>query len=115
MQKNGHIEGSVLIPLRELADNLNKLPAFDHPIVSYCGSGWRCTIAITALGAMGWQDVKALKGGSYGGWVEVGYPTVAGLPSDAPVLNIAIPDAALVKIFDDMLTTTLPEGWGVTG
>ncbi len=74
LEEKGHIEGAVNIPLREVADNIQYLPSFDTPIVSYCGSGWRCTIALAALEAMGWEDVKGLKGGSYGGWVEAGYP-----------------------------------------
>ena len=74
--RGGHIEGSVLIPLRDLADNLAYLPSFDTPIVSYCGSGWRCTIALTMLEAMGWEDVKGLKGDSFGGWLEGDMPTL---------------------------------------
>lgn len=38
-EEKGQFEGAVLIPLRELGQNLDKLPAFDHPIVSFCGSG----------------------------------------------------------------------------
>ena len=34
----GHIEGAVNIPLRELGDNLDLLPTADTPIVVYCGS-----------------------------------------------------------------------------
>ncbi len=80
VEESGHIEGSVLIPLRDLADNLAYLPSFDTPIVSYCGSGWRCTIALTMLEAMGWEDVTGLKGGSYGGWAEAGLPLLKALP-----------------------------------
>ncbi len=110
--EKGHIEGAILIPLRELGANLDKLPSFDTPIVSYCGSGWRCTIAMTSLAAMGWQDVKALKDSSYGGWVEAGYPTVDGLPADAPALDAAQPDPALALSMEAMFSN-LPEGWGV--
>ncbi len=112
VENSGHIEGSVLIPLRDLADNLAYLPSFDTPIVSYCGSGWRCTIALTALEAMGWQDVKGLKGGSFGGWMEAGYSYVEGLEPEAEMLNAAVVDPGLVAVFDDTLTN-LPDGWGV--
>lgn len=73
LEENGHIEGAVNIPLREVADNIQHLPSFDTPIVSYCGSGWRCTIAMSILWSYGYTDVRSLKNG-FGGWVEAGYP-----------------------------------------
>ncbi len=112
VEKSGYIEGSVLIPLRELGSDLTMLPPFDEPIVSYCGSGWRCTIAMTALGAMGWEDVRGLKSGSFGGWVEAGYPLVEGLPPGAVPLNMAQPDPAMAAHFEQTLSS-IPEGWGV--
>ena len=108
----GHIEGAVLVPLRELGQNFNLLPSFDTPIIAYCGSGWRATIAMTALEAMGWTEVKVLKGGSFSGWVEAGYPFVEGVPPEAAVLNAAAPDAALAAEMDAMLSS-VPEGFGV--
>jgi rhodanese-related sulfurtransferase len=109
---NGWIEGAVHIPIRELAQHLDLLPSFDTTIVSYCGSGWRCTIAAAALEAMGWENVLALKEDSFGGWLEAGYPVVTGteLPVAEP-LNAATPDPALVEIFDAMLVE-IPEGYG---
>ena len=112
-EEGGHIEGSVLIPLRDLADNLAYLPSFDTPIVSYCGSGWRCTIALTYLEAMGWEDVKGLKGGSFGGWKEAEYGFVEGVEPEAEMLNAAEVDPAMVAYFDEVLTSYVPEGWGV--
>ena len=53
LEANGYIEGAVLVPLRELMNELDELPSYDTPIVSYCGSGWRCTIALTMLEAIG--------------------------------------------------------------
>jgi rhodanese-related sulfurtransferase len=111
VQEKGRIEGSVVIPLRELGKHIDLLPSFDTTIVSYCGSGWRCTIAAAALEALGWENVLALKGGSYGGWVEAGYPTVEGMPEMVP-LNAAQPDPALLAVIDEMLSN-IPEGWGV--
>ena len=112
IEENGYIEGTVNIPLRELADNLAYLPSFDTPIVSYCGSGWRCTIALTALEALGWEDVRGLKGGSFTGWVEAGFPVMEGLPPEAVELNAADPDPALVAAMQEMLQA-VPEGFGV--
>lgn len=111
-EEKGHIEGAVLIPLRELGQNLDKLPAMDSQIVSYCGSGWRCTIAMAALGAMGWDNITALKDNSFGGWVEAGYATVDGVPPEAEVLNAAEPNPSLAMTFDETLSA-IPDGWGV--
>ena len=111
LEEKGWIEGAVNIPLREVADNIEYLPSFDTPIVSYCGSGWRCTIALTALEAMGWEDVLGLKGGSYGGWVEAGYPIAEGEIPELVALNEAEPDAAMVLAMQDMLHN-VPEGYG---
>ncbi len=112
IEEKGYIETAVNIPLRDLADNLDLLPSFDTTIVSYCGSGWRCTIALTALEGMGWENVRGLKGGSFGGWVEAGYPVMEGLPPEAEVLNAAEVDPAAVTLFSDMLHS-IPDGWGV--
>jgi len=111
LEENGWIENAVNIPLREVADNIQYLPSFDTPIVSYCGSGWRCTIALTALEAMGWQDVKGLKGGSFGGWVEAGYPIAEGELPELVALNAAEPDPAMVEAMSAMLHN-VPDGFG---
>ncbi|MCB9419638.1 MAG: hypothetical protein H6667_07530 [Ardenticatenaceae bacterium] len=111
LEENGHIEGAVNIPLREVADHIEWLPSFDTPIVSYCGSGWRCTIALVALEAMGWEDVRGLKGGSFGGWVEAGYPVAEGLAPEPMVLNAAEPDPAAVAAMQEMLHN-VPDGFG---
>ena len=112
VEENGYIETAVNIPLRELGDNLDKLPGFDTTIVSYCGSGWRCTIALTALEAMGWQNVLGLKGGSFAGWVEAGYPVMEGLPPEPEVLDAVELDPAVVEYFAEVFRN-LPDGWGV--
>lgn len=112
IEANGYIEGAVNIPLREVADHIEWLPSLDTPIVSYCGSGWRCTIALTALEGMGWEDVRGLKGGSFGGWVEAGYPVTEGLPLEPMVLDIAQPDPAAVAAMQTMLHN-VPDDYGV--
>lgn len=112
LEELGHIEGAVHIPLPEIGDHLDLLPSLDTPIVAYCAVGWRCTIAMTALGAMGWTDVKALVGGSFGGWVNEGYPVIEGPAEEAMVLNIADPDPALAAALGDTLRN-VPQGFGV--
>ena len=89
LEEKGHIEGAVHIPLRDLGKHIDLLPAFDTPIVAYCGSGWRATVAMTALNALGWTDVRALKN-LYADWVEAGYATGEGLPPEAIVLDVAM-------------------------
>ena len=112
VSEKGHIEGAVVIPLRELAQNIEYLPRYDTPIIAYCGSGWRATIAMTALQAMGWTDVRVLKDGSFTGWVDAGYPIVEGLPSAGILLDVAAPEPGILAQMDAMLSS-LPEGWGV--
>jgi rhodanese-related sulfurtransferase len=104
VEEQGHIEGAVHIPLNELAQNLNVLPAdFTTPIVAYCGSGWRATIAMTALHGLGWENVKALKT-PFADWVSAGNPTGDGLPDPSLIEENMIEfDPALVAGLDAML------------
>ena len=111
LEESGWIEGAVHVPIGELAARTDVLPSQDTPIVVYCGSGWRCTIALPLLNAMGWDNVKSLKGGSFGGWVSEGYPVVTGEVPVAESLNAAEVDPALVTRFNDILTA-MPEGYG---
>jgi rhodanese-related sulfurtransferase len=111
VETNGHIPGAVVIPLRELGDHLDMLPAFDQPIVAYCGSGWRCSIAMTALGMLGWQRALSLQDDSFGGYREGGNEVAAGLPVAGVPLDAAHPAPALVLAVDTMLKG-LPQGWG---
>jgi rhodanese-related sulfurtransferase len=111
LEENGHITGAYHIPLQELGQNLDKLPGFDTPIAVYCGSGWRATIAMTALSALGWEDVKAMKS-TYQEWVDAGNAVTEGVPEAAPPLNAAEVDADLAAVFDAVLSN-VPEGYGV--
>ena len=110
VEENGYIEGATLIPLLELGKNLDLLPSFDTTIVAYCGSGWRCTIAMTALGPLGWTSSYVLKEGSYSGWVEAGYPVAYGNP-EAVELHAASPDPAMTAVINRLLSN-IPEDWG---
>lgn len=110
VEENGYIEGATVIPLLELSKNLDLLPSFDTTIVAYCGSGWRCTIAMTALGPLGWNSTFVLKEGSYKGWAEAGYPLAIGLP-ETIALHAASPDPAMTAVINKMLSS-IPEDWG---
>jgi rhodanese-related sulfurtransferase len=110
LEESGHIPGAVHIPLNELGDNLDLLPSFDTPIVTYCGSGWRATIAMTYLSAAGWEDVRALKT-TFADWDADGYAIEPGLAAEPIVLNVANPDPTFWSLIDDTLAGR--EGWGV--
>jgi rhodanese-related sulfurtransferase len=112
LEEVGHITGAVNVPLQELTQHIDLLPDFDTPIVVYCGSGWRATIAMTALGAMGWTDVKALKN-TFQEWVDAGYAVEEGPAAEAMVLDVAEPDAEVLAALDVMVNN-IPEGYGVT-
>lgn len=45
----------------------------DTPIVTYCGSGHRSTMAMTILWSYGYTNVRSLKGG-FNAYSEAGYP-----------------------------------------
>jgi sulfur dioxygenase len=60
----GHIPGSVLIPLRELAGRAGELEAQrNHKIVAVCRSGVRSTTAAAILEGLGYESVYNLKDG----------------------------------------------------
>jgi rhodanese-related sulfurtransferase len=107
----GLIEGAIVIPLRDLAkaESIALLPDFETNIVVYCGTGWRCTIAMTFLVALGWQDVQALGGSSLTGWLDLGYPVITEIPTGVP-LNVAQPDPSMETWLDELLQK-LPNGF----
>ena len=111
LEENGHIEGATHIPLNELAQHLDLLPAFDTPIVAYCGSGWRATIAMTALHGMGWTNVRALKT-TFADWKDAGNPVVEGLP-EPMVLDVVEVSESLTAPVDTAVNIAKETGWGV--
>ena len=65
-------------PLEDFIAQKDQWPAdLNAPIVTYCGSGHRSTMALAILGSYGYTNVTSLKGG-FGGWAEGGYPVVGG-------------------------------------
>ena len=111
LEENGHIEGATHIPLNELAQHLDLLPAFDTPIVAYCGSGWRATIAMTALHGMGWTNVRALKT-TFADWKDAGNPVVEGLP-EPMALDVVEVSESLTAPVDTAVNIAKDTGWGV--
>jgi sulfur dioxygenase len=60
----GHIRGSILIPLRQLAERAGELiPHKGNPIVVVCRSGVRSTTAAAILEGLGFEQVYNLQGG----------------------------------------------------
>ena len=110
VQENGHIEGATNIPLNELAQHIDLLPGFDTPIVTYCGSGWRATIAMTALHGMGWTDVRALKT-TFADWVAAGNPVVEGVP-EPMVLDVVQLGEGLTGPVDTAVNIAKETSWG---
>ncbi len=111
LEKDGYIEGAVNIPIRDLLQNLDKLPGLDEPIVIYCGSGHRGGFGLLALKALGYTNVRNLNGGM-GAWIKTELPVVTGsLPAAPEAIGTPIvEDEALFTVLNDFLVN-LPEGF----
>lgn len=72
----GHVPGSTLVPLNQLALRLDELPR-DRPIVAMCRSGNRSGVATGMLKRAGFADVVNLKGGILA-WQKQGLPVEQG-------------------------------------
>lgn len=74
----GAIEGAINIPLDELRDRLNEIPA-DRSMFLYCGVGLRGYLASNILKQHGFKDVRNLIGG-----LKLYKAATAGLPDPDP-------------------------------
>lgn len=68
---DGHIAGSINIPLAELGNQLSLIPT-DIPVVVYCRSGNRSAQAVTLLRDSGYTNVLDM--GGIVDWVNAGLP-----------------------------------------
>lgn len=110
LEANGHIAGSINIPIRDLLKNLDKLPAKDQKIVILCASGHRGALGMMALRLLGYTDVVNL-GGGINAWLKAEFPMETGVPA-APTAGAAPEvDAARLAALDAYLSG-LPEGFG---
>jgi rhodanese-related sulfurtransferase len=71
-----HIPGAVLIPLPELADRLDEVPAAD-PLYVICAAGVRSLTAVRALAQKGY-DARSVAGGT-NAWIERGGEIATGV------------------------------------
>ena len=71
--QDGHVPGSVLIPLPELAMRVNEVPK-DRPIACFCRSGNRSQVACDMLRQQGYTNVTNVLGG-IGAWRGANLPT----------------------------------------
>jgi len=70
----GHIVGSRLLPIANLAESLEELePMKEKEIILVCRSGARSTTAAAVLKGLGFSNVKNMKGGMLE-WNKQGYP-----------------------------------------
>ncbi len=71
----GHIEGSVLVPLRDLPFRAGELERWQREhVIAICRSGVRSTTAAAILTGLGFEQVSNLKGGMVA-WMDAGLPT----------------------------------------
>ena len=72
----GHLEHSVLIPVQQLQSRMDELIAFrDDPILIYCATGNRSTVAAKLLIDKGFTRIFNLRHG-IGEWIKNKYPVV---------------------------------------
>ena len=71
--QDGHVTGSILIPLPELAMRLAEIPK-DRPIAAFCRSGNRSKVAQDLLLSNGFTNVTNVTGG-IGAWRNANLPT----------------------------------------
>ncbi len=69
----GHLKGSILIPVDELATRLSELSK-EKEILVYCRTGNRSRTAVNILTAAGYQKIFHMKDGITG-WIQQGYST----------------------------------------
>ena len=70
-----HIDGAINLPLSQLAERLDELPA-DSPVIVHCASGYRSSIAASLIQRQGGLRVANLVGG-LAAWTSAQLPTIA--------------------------------------
>ena len=110
IEKDGYIAGAVNIPVRDVLNNLDKLPAKDQPIVIFCASGHRGGMIMASLQMLGYTNVKNLAGG-LGGWKKAELAVEMGTLPAQPVAGTA-PEVDATRLANlNTFITNLPEGF----
>lgn len=111
LEKDGFIDGAVNIPVRDVLNNLDKLPGLDEAIVVYCGSGHRGGMVLAALKLLGYTNVRNL-GGGLGGWKKANLEVVTGsMPTAAAAISTPV---VADQVLFDMLNgffTSMPDDY----
>jgi hydroxyacylglutathione hydrolase len=68
----GHIPGSAHVYIGELPQHIREIPK-DRPVIIYCDSGYKGSLAVSVLAGHGFSDVTNVLGGMQA-WVQAGYP-----------------------------------------
>jgi hydroxyacylglutathione hydrolase len=71
-ERAGHIPGSVHVYIGELPQHIPEIPK-DRPLVVYCDSGYKGSLASSVLAMHGFSDVTNVLGGMQA-WILAGYP-----------------------------------------
>jgi rhodanese-related sulfurtransferase len=103
----GHLPGAINIPLRTLAQNLDKIPV-DKPVLVYCKSGLRAGMATSTLHMLGYHNVRTFPPG-FTGWAEAG-ETVEMEPVAATTYEVPEIEPELLAAVDGFLSE-IPEGF----
>jgi rhodanese-related sulfurtransferase len=110
IEEFGVIEGAINIPLRELGNNLDLLPDLDATIVVVCGSGFKATIATTALHILGYENARVLVGG-FTAWTTEDLPVVE-MPETVEAVGVPEAIHPLLTRYVANYLENLPEDWG---
>ncbi len=110
--RQGFIEGAVNIPLRDLAQNLQALPAMDKEIVIVCDNGHRSAIGMAVLQMLGYPLAKSLADGM-NAWQAAKLPVVTAPVPLRPAGPAPKVNPKLQAMLDYYLVHTLPNDWGI--
>ncbi len=68
---NGHIPGSINVPVEEISNIKNVISNLDTPVYVYCLRGSRSKSAVNSMKSMGYTNTKSIGGiASYKGRIE---------------------------------------------